>query len=98
MQEEAADAVIDCRGQICPMPIFMLKEALAGAQLGQVLEVIVGDESSRQNALKYCWNHGQEVFRSYAESSDFHLFVRKSPEKKADNPMPAVGPCGTRWE
>ena len=98
MQEEAADLVVDCRGQICPMPIFMLKEVLAGAQLGQVLEAIVGDESSRQNVLKYCWNHGQEVFRSYAESSDFHLFVRKSAEKKPENPMPAVGPCGTRWE
>jgi TusA-related sulfurtransferase len=98
MQQEATDVVVDCRGQICPMPVFMLKGAIAEAQLGKVLEVIVDDESSRQNVIKYCWNHGQEVLRSYAESSEFHLFVRRSIEKKADSPMPAVGPCGTRWE
>jgi TusA-related sulfurtransferase len=98
MQEEAGAAVVDCRGQICPMPVFMVKEALAAAQLGRELEVIVGDDSSKQNVLKYCWNHGQEVSRSYANGSEFHLFVKKSVEKKPDNPLPAVGPCGTRWE
>jgi tRNA 2-thiouridine synthesizing protein A len=98
MQKEAADTVVDCRGQICPMPVFMAKQALAGAQLGQVLEFVVGDDSSKQNVIKYCWNHGQEVLRSYAQGSEFHLFVKKSVEKKPDNPVPAVGPCGTRWE
>ena len=90
--------VVDCRGEICPMPVFMVKKALGGADLGQVLEVIVGDESSKQNVLRYCWNHGQEIFESHGETAEFHMLVRKSPEKMSDKPLPAVGPCGTRWD
>ena len=66
--------------------------------MGQVLEVIVDEDSSKENVLKYCWNHGQEIFRSYGRGPDFHLLVRKSTDKRPDRPLPAVGPCGTRWE
>ncbi len=98
MGDALSAALIDCRGQICPKPVFMVKTALAAAQLGKVIEVIVDDSGSKKNVLRYCWNHGQEVFRSFDEGSDFHLFVRKSAEKKPDNPLPAVGPCGARWD
>jgi len=90
--------LLDCRGEICPMPVFMVKKALAGASLGEILEVIVGDESSKQNVLRYCWNHGQEIVESHGEKAEFHMLVRKSPETIPDKPLPAVGPCGTRWD
>ena len=98
--EEARQSalVVDCRGEICPMPVFMVKKALGSADLGQVLEVIVGDDSSKQNVLRYCWNHGQEIFESHGQASEFHMLIRKSPEKMSDKPLPAVGPCGTRWD
>lgn len=76
----------------------MVKGMLADAKLGELLEVIVNDDGSKQNVLRYCWNHGQEISNSYADGSEFHMFVRKSAERKPDNPLPAVGPCGARWE
>ena len=89
---------IDCRDQLCPKPILMIKTALSEATIGEVLEIIVNDHSSKKNVLKYCWNHGQEVTNSNEDGKDFHIFVRKSVEKKVDSPMPVVGPCGARWD
>ena len=98
MEQEVVAKRVDCRNQICPKPVFMVKEALANAQLGQLLEVVVNDRVSKDNILRYCWNHGQQVSRSFEEGEDFHVMVVRSPEKKAEKPMPAVGPCGTRWD
>lgn len=98
MPREGASTTVDCRDQLCPKPVLMTKVALAEVSLGRVLEVIVNDDGSKQNVLKYCWNHGQEVLNSFANGSDFHIFVKKSPEKMVDSPMPVVGPCGTRWD
>ena len=98
MQGTVAARVLDCRNQMCPKPVFMVKEALAGAGMGQVLEVVVNDDGSKQNVLRYCWNHGQEILSSHADGPEFHLYVKRSPEKKADKPLPSVGPCGTRWD
>jgi TusA-related sulfurtransferase len=89
---------IDCRGQLCPKPILMTKRALAEAPMYQVLEIIVNEHLTKENVLKYCWNHGQEVFKSYEDGTDFHIFVKKSPEKKVDTPLPVIGPCGARWD
>ena len=90
--------LLDCRNQVCPRPVFMTKMALAELGVGQALEVVVNDENSKQNVLRYLWNHGQEVVRSGADGPDFRMVVRKSTEKKADRPLPAAGPCGTRWD
>jgi TusA-related sulfurtransferase len=95
---ELISSVVDCRDQICPKPILMIRKALADASLDHILEIIVNEDVSKQNVLKYCWNYGQPVLKSYANGPDFHIFVKKSPEKKVDSPMPVVGPCGTRWD
>ncbi|MDG6905853.1 MAG: sulfurtransferase TusA family protein [Nitrososphaerota archaeon] len=90
--------MIDCRDQLCPKPIIMIKNALAGTALGNELEVVVNDKSSKINVIKYCWNHGQEILRSYEDGNDFHIIVKKSPEKKVEKPVPIIGPCGARWD
>jgi TusA-related sulfurtransferase len=76
----------------------MIKNALAGTALGNELEVVVNDKSSKINVIKYCWNHGQEILRSYEDGNDFHIIVKKSPEKKVEKPVPIIGPCGARWD
>ena len=93
-----ATIIVDCRDQLCPKPILMVKKALSDAALDQTLEVIVNEHVSKENVLKYCWNHGQEVFKSYEDGPDFHIFVKKSPEVKVEKPMPVIGPCGARWD
>ena len=91
-------AVVDCRGQLCPKPILMVKRALADAAMDRDLEIIVDEHASKENVLKYCWNHGQKVYRSFEDGKDFHIFVKKSPEVMVEKPMPVIGPCGARWD
>ena len=98
MQSNLTARVLDCRDQLCPKPVFMLKGALAEARMGDTLEVIVNDDGAKENVLRYCWNHGQDISRSYADGVEFHLFVKRSADKKVENPLPSVGPCGTRWD
>lgn len=98
MPSEQRAGVVDCRNQLCPKPILMLKKALSEAGVGQTFEVIVNEHVSKENVLKYCWNRSQEVIRSYEDGSDFHIFVKKSPEVIVDKPMPVIGPCGARWD
>ena len=98
MSETVTKFVVDCRDMICPKPIAMVKRMLAETPMDRLFEVIVNDDSSKQNVLKYCWNHGQEVIRSFENGSDFHVLVKKSPDKKVEAPLPVIGPCGTRWD
>jgi TusA-related sulfurtransferase len=93
-----ASVVVDCRDQLCPKPILMVKRAFAAAPVGETLEVVVNERVAKENVLKYCWNHGQEVFRSYEDGPDFHILVRRGPEALVEKPMPVVGPCGARWD
>ncbi|MGA1975050.1 MAG: sulfurtransferase TusA family protein [Conexivisphaerales archaeon] len=98
MDELVAQSVVDARNEPCPRPILMTKRAIEKAQLGEVVEIVVNDHTSKENVLKYCWNHGQEIISSREEGADFHLVLRKSPEKLAEKPLPAIGPCGQRWD
>lgn len=95
---QGAAQIVDCRDQLCPKPILMVKKALSEAALNQTLEVIVNEHVSKENVLKYCWNHGQQVFKSYEDGPDFHILVRRSPEIIVEKPMPVIGPCGARWD
>jgi len=90
--------VVDCRDQLCPKPILMVKKALSEAALGEVLEIVVNEHVSKENVLKYCWNRGQQVVKSYESGQDFHILLKKSPEVRVEKPMPVVGPCGARWD
>jgi len=98
LTKTAAQLVVDARNEPCPKPILMTKRAIEGAQMGEVIEIVVNDHTSKDNVLRYCWNHGQEIVNSREEGEDFHLVVKKSPEKMADKPLPAIGPCGQRWD
>lgn len=94
-----AEYLVDARNQPCPKPVLMVKKALEKAQLGDILEITVNDNTSKENVLRYCWNHGQEIIKSYYdENNEFHILVKKVPEKKVDKPLPVTGPCGQRWD
>jgi len=98
MSETHVNTIVDARSEPCPKPILMAKRALENAKLGDVLELIVNDHTSKENVLRFCWNHGQEILDSHEDGADFYLIVKKSPDKKVDKPLPAIGPCGQRWD
>jgi len=98
LTELAPQVLVDGRNEPCPKPILMTKRAIEKAEMGAIVEIVVNDHTSKDNVLRYCWNHGQEIINSREDGADFHLVVRKSPEKMAEKPLPAIGPCGQRWD
>jgi selenium metabolism protein YedF len=52
---------IDCRGMLCPKPLILTKKALNTLAVGQSIEVIIDNETSRQNVERFLTDNGVEV-------------------------------------
>jgi tRNA 2-thiouridine synthesizing protein A len=49
--------VVDARGLACPEPVVLTKKAIEEGGF-EVLEVLVGSESARENVLRYAGHAG----------------------------------------
>lgn len=67
---------IDAQGKMCPQPLIMTKKALLELQEDETLHVIVDNESSRFNVMKYLKDNGMEV-EVQERDGLFNLFVVK---------------------
>lgn len=81
---QAPDCRLDASGLSCPLPLLKAKQALAGMQAGQLLEVIATDVGS--------WRD----FESFVEHSRHTLVEREQGDgiyrywlRKADGDAPA---------
>ncbi|CAO1660292.1 sulfurtransferase TusA family protein [Salinicola sp. LHM] len=81
---QAPDCRLDASGLSCPLPLLKAKQALAGMQAGQLLEVIATDAGS--------WRD----FESFVEHSRHTLVEREQADgiyrywlRKADGDAPA---------
>lgn len=52
------ETTVDARGQICPKPLIMTKQALDAAPLGGELTILVDNETSAQNVERYLRDNG----------------------------------------
>jgi selenium metabolism protein YedF len=53
-----ANTTVDARGQICPKPLIMTKQALDAAAVGGTLAILVDNETSAQNVERYLRDNG----------------------------------------
>lgn len=63
-----AESTVDARGQICPKPLIMTKQALEAAVVGASIVVLVDNETSCQNVERFLRDNGMapEVARDNA--------------------------------
>jgi selenium metabolism protein YedF len=52
---------IDARGKTCPQPLIMAKKALNGLAAGDTAQLLVDNETSKQNVERFCKDNGVEV-------------------------------------
>ena len=50
--------IVDSRGQVCPMPLIMLKKGLQNNKNGDALSILVDNEISVRNILSYLKSNG----------------------------------------
>jgi tRNA 2-thiouridine synthesizing protein A len=77
MEEIKPDAVLDCMGLACPMPIFKTSSKIKELSPGQVLEVLSDDGGIEKDMPAWCKITGNEFIGIRKENGEFHVLVRK---------------------
>lgn len=74
-----ADAILDCFGLLCPVPIIKTAEKIKELGIGLVLEVMANDEGIKADMPAWCKATGQEFLgvEENKDKSEYRAFVRK---------------------
>lgn len=67
------DAILDCKGLSCPMPIVKLAQKMKELQSGQVLELLADDVGAREDVPAWCNRTGNELL-GMEENGDVLIF------------------------
>jgi tRNA 2-thiouridine synthesizing protein A len=69
---------LDARGLNCPLPILRTKKAIAGMEIGEVLEVTATDPGSVKDLDSFCSQTGHELLSSNQADGEFIFRIRKA--------------------
>jgi selenium metabolism protein YedF len=70
---------IDARGQACPKPLILTKQALKDATAGEPISVLIDNPTSRQNVEKFLMDNGM-IPHCTEHDGVFTIIVQKQPE------------------
>ncbi len=74
---------LDCRGLNCPQPVIKTKESLDQGNL--LLEVIVDNEASKSNVIRFASSRGCEVTLSELEDGCYKLLLQAGENSSEQN-------------
>jgi selenium metabolism protein YedF len=60
-EEETAVKEIDARGLACPQPVLKTKDALASAEAGDGIRVVVDNKAARDNVVRFAQSGGHSA-------------------------------------
>ena len=72
-----ADAILDCTGLYCPMPLIETTDKLRELEMGQVLEVVADDKGIKTDMPAWCESTGNEFLGIEEEDGEYRVYVRK---------------------
>jgi selenium metabolism protein YedF len=75
-REEVPMKTIDARGKACPQPLILAKKSLNGLAAGETAQLLVDNETSKQNVERFCKDNGVEV-RSVRSGGVFTMTMKK---------------------
>jgi selenium metabolism protein YedF len=84
--------IVDARGLGCPQPVIMTKEALDRAQ-GNPLFIMVSNEASRDNVMRFLENAGTVVDRVEQRDDGFSIHTKGNVGSSASEIKPEDYPC-----
>ena len=71
------DIQLDCRGQLCPVPILMTEEKIVQMKIGQVLEVAFTDPGAKPDLTAWCRATGHEIIEFKRNRTEMFATIRK---------------------
>ena len=71
---------LDCRGQVCPLPVIELARRIGEVEVGQVVAVVATDSAARVDVPAWCRLRDQEYVgeRAAADGTPAYLVRRVS--------------------
>jgi len=73
-----ADKVLDCSGQLCPMPVVKVSKAIKEIQIGQILQRIATDPGAPPDMQAWTRQTGHEMIDSYQQDGKFIFYFRRT--------------------
>ena len=73
---------LDTRGLFCPEPVMMLHNEIRDMSIGDVVEILATDPSTKRDFLKFCTFLDQELLVQSEENGIYRFLIRKSSEEE----------------
>ena len=77
MPDIKVDHYMDAKGLFCPEPVMMLHNKVRDMSIGEVLEVVATDPSTKRDIPKFCTFLGHELIDHQEVQECFLYYIRK---------------------
>ncbi|MFQ5409156.1 MAG: sulfurtransferase TusA family protein [Anaerolineales bacterium] len=77
MSSIQADAELDCRGMLCPIPVAKTAKAIKTIDVGQVLKMIATDPGAPPDMDAWSKQTGHEMLESTEDNGEFIFYFRR---------------------
>jgi len=71
------DKVVDARGMACPGPLLEVKKSIGTVSVGQTIEVLSGDASTKNDLPRWAAKVGHEFLGALAGEGYDRLFITR---------------------
>jgi tRNA 2-thiouridine synthesizing protein A len=71
------DAVLDCRGLLCPMPIVKVGRRIGALGPGRVIKVLATDRCSVSDLPAWAEDTGNEVLQWHEDGDHLVFYIRR---------------------
>jgi len=76
--EIKADAVLDCIGLFCPLPIARTKEEIENIDVGQILKVEADDPAAEEDIKRWAKRVGHEIVHFEKSENILTFWIRRT--------------------
>lgn len=80
MNDTAIDFHLDTKGLFCPEPVMMLHNQIRDMQIGQVVEILATDPSTRRDFLKFCNFLEHELLLQEEVDGVYRFLIKKASD------------------
>jgi tRNA 2-thiouridine synthesizing protein A len=74
----AVAKTLDCKGDLCPMPIYKTSRAMTQLKDGEILEVVCTDRGAIKDFPAFCGQTGHELVHSDVTDGLQTFYIRKA--------------------
>ncbi len=68
---------LDCRGLLCPMPVYLTSKEMSKLDEGDVLRVVCTDRGALQDFPAFANQHGHKLIAADEQGDEQHILLRK---------------------